>query len=166
MNASAKYAVYAVLIGAGATLVTDAWTRIRKRLSGVAPPDYGLVGRWIAYMARGRFRHDPISSSPLIANERIVGWIAHYLIGIAFASILLAIWGIDWVRHPTIGPALVVGIGSVAAPLFILQPGMGLGFAASRTPNPSASRMRSVVMHAMFGVGLYAAGWFVNLLRA
>jgi hypothetical protein len=166
MNDFGEYAVFAVLIGAGATLVTDVWTWIRKHLTGVAPPDYGLVGRWIAYMPRGRFRHDPISSSPRIPHERVFGWTAHYLIGIAFASMLLAIWGIDWVRHPTIGPALVIGMGSVAAPLLILQPGMGLGFAASRTPNPAAVRMRSIVMHAVFGVGLYITGSLVNLARA
>jgi hypothetical protein len=164
MNGLAEFAVYAVLIGAGATLVTDAWSWIRKRLTGVAPPDYGLVGRWIAYMPRGRFRHDPISSSPRIPHERVIGWTAHYLIGIAFASMLLAISGIDWARHPTIGPALVVGIGSVAAPLLILQPGMGLGFAASRTPNPNAIRLRSLMTHAVFGLGLYLAGWVTNLL--
>ena len=37
---------------------------------------------------------------------------------------------------PTFLPALLVGIGTVAAPFFILQPGMGAGIAASRTPNP------------------------------
>jgi hypothetical protein len=166
MDSFADYVVHAVLIGAGATLVTDAWALIRKQLTGVAPPDYGLVGRWIAYMPRGRFRHDPISASPPIQGERAVGWTAHHLIGIAFASVLLATWGIEWTRHPTIAPALIVGIGSVVAPLFLMQPGMGAGIAASRMPNPNAARMRSLVTHAVFGVGLYVAGCFVSWLSA
>lgn len=165
MDTSAEYVVCAIVLGAGATLATDAWALIRKRLTGVAPPDYGLVGRWIAYMPRGRFRHDPIAASPPIEGERVIGWTAHYLIGIAFASVLLAISGIEWTRHPTIGPALIVGIASVAAPLFVLQPAMGLGFAGSRAPNPAAVRMRSLVMHAVFGVGLYASGLLVSLVR-
>jgi hypothetical protein len=158
------YLVCAVLIGAGATAVSDAWAAARKRFWGVASPDYGLVGRWIAHMARGRFFHDPISASPPVQRERTIGWISHYLIGIAFASILLAIWGIEWVRHPTIAPALIVGIGSVAAPFLIMQPGMGAGIAASRTPNPGAARARSLVAHAVFGIGLYLAGWVTSLL--
>jgi hypothetical protein len=104
-----NYLLCAVLIGAGATAVMDIWIAVRKRMLGVPALDYGLVGRWVAYLARGRFRHDPIAASPPVRGERLIGWTAHYLTGITFAAILLAIWGLDWVRHPTIGPALIVG---------------------------------------------------------
>ena len=160
-----EYVVGAVLIGAGATATIDAWAVVRKRLLGVAPPDYGLVGRWLAYVARGRFRHERISATPPVAGERVIGWAAHYLIGIAFAGVLLAVWSLDWAREPTIAPALIVGIGSVAAPFLVMQPGMGLGVAASRTPRPNAARLQSVVTHAIFGLGLYAAGCAISLLR-
>ena len=158
-----NYAVCAVLIGAGATAVMDTWTLVRKQLLGI-PFSYGLVGRWLAYLPRGLFRHDPIAASPAVPGERVVGWTAHYLVGIAFAAVLLALWGLDWVRQPTLGPALIVGIGSVAAPFLVLQPGMGAGIAASRTPRPAAARFQSVITHAIFGLGLYAAGWLTNLL--
>jgi len=157
-----NYAVCAVLIGAGATAVMDTWTLVRKQLLGI-PFSYGLVGRWLAYLPRGRFRHEPIAASPAVPGERVVGWTAHYLVGIAFAAVLLALWGLDWVRQPTLGPALIVGIGSVAAPFLVLQPGMGAGIAASRTPRPAAARFQSVITHAIFGLGLYAAGWLTNL---
>jgi hypothetical protein len=164
MSTAIDYVAYAVLVGAGATAVIDAWALGRKWLRGTALPDYGLVGRWVAHLARGRFRHDSIASAPRVRGERAIGWTAHYLIGIAFASMLLAVWGLDWVRHPTLAPALIVGIGSVAAPYLILQPGMGAGIAASRTPNPAAARLRSLVTHAVFGVGLYVAGWVTSWL--
>jgi hypothetical protein len=77
---------------------------------------------------------------------------------------LLAIWGLDWARQPTIGPALIVGIGSVAAPFLLMQPAMGAGIAASRTPRPAAARLHSLVTHGIFGLGLYAAGWVTSLL--
>jgi len=156
------YAVRALLIGAGATAVIDIWSVARKRLLGVPPPDYGLVGRWLAYMPRGRFRHDPIAASPALTDERLIGWIAHYLIGIAFAAALLAIFGLEWARQPTLGPALIVGIGSVAAPFLLMQPGMGAGLAASRTRNPAAARAQSLVTHTIFGLGLYAVAWLAN----
>ena len=160
-----EYFLSAVLIGAGATAVMDIWVVARKRLRGVAPADYGLVGRWLGHMPKGRFRHHSISAAAPVPGERLIGWTAHYLIGIAFAFVLLASWGMDWVRHPTIGPALIVGLGSVAAPLLLMQPGMGAGIAASRTPNPPAARLRSLTTHAVFGVGLYVAAWLVSLLR-
>ena len=164
MGEAMNYLLGAVLIGAGATAVMDIWTVVRKWLLGTKPPDYGLVGRWLAYMLRGRFRHDPIAASPAVHGERRIGWTAHYLIGIAFAAMLLAIWGLDWVRQPTIAPALIVGIGSVAAPFFLMQPGMGAGIAACRTPRPAAARVQSLVTHTIFGLGLYAAGWMTRLL--
>ena len=152
------YLVCTVLTGTGATAVMDIWSIARTRLLGVPPFDYGLVGRWLAYLARGRFRHDRIAASPPVPGERVIGWSAHYLIGIAFAALLLAIWGLDWARQPTIGPALIVGIGSVAAPFLVMQPGMGAGIAASRTPRPWHARAHSVLTHVVFGLGLYLSG--------
>ena len=164
MPEAAEYLVCALLIGTGATAVMDVWAAIRKRLLRIPSLDYGLVGRWLAYLPRGRFRHDPIAASSPVQGERVIGWIAHYLIGIAFAAMLLAIWGLDWARHPTIGPALIVGIGSVAAPFLVMHPGMGAGIAASRTPRPAVARTHSVVTHGIFGLGLYAAGWVTSSL--
>src|SRR4051812_3329891 len=66
------YLVCALLIGAGATVVMDLWLVARKRLLGVPSLDYGLVGRWLAYLARGRFRHDPIAASPPVQGERLI----------------------------------------------------------------------------------------------
>jgi hypothetical protein len=152
-----------LVIGAGATAVMDLWTVTRARLLGGRMPDYALVGRWLAYLPRGRFRHDPITASPPVAHEHLIGWTAHYLIGIVFAAILLLIWGVEWARQPTLAPALIVGIVSVAAPFLIMQPGMGAGVAASRTPRPNVARMQSIVTHTIFGFGLYAAAWLSRL---
>jgi hypothetical protein len=52
-----------------------------------------------------------------------------------------------------------VGIGTVAAPFFLMQPGMGAGIAASRTPRPNAARLQSLLTHAVFGLGLYITAW-------
>ncbi|WP_342725932.1 DUF2938 domain-containing protein [Bradyrhizobium sp. B097] len=156
----------AVLIGTGATVVMDIWGMVRKRLLGIPSLDYALVGRWLDHLASGRLRHDRIAASPPVAGERVIGWAAHYLIGIGFAGVLLAIFGLDWARQPSIAPALIVGIGSVAAPFLVMQPAMGAGFAASRTPQPWAARLQSLLTHAVFGVGLYAAGWLVSLVNS
>jgi hypothetical protein len=155
---------YAILIGTGATAFLDLWSAARARLAGTPMPDYGLVGRWLAYLARAQFFHQAIAKSEPFEGERAIGWIAHYLIGIAFAGVLLALWGTEWARQPTLIPALIVGIGSVVAPFFLMQPGMGLGIAASRTRDPRAARLRSLTTHAVFGFGLYAAGWATSLL--
>lgn len=83
--------LFTLYLGVGATAVMDAWGLARKPLLGVAPPDYAPVGRWIAHMPRGRFRHESIAASAPVRGERIIGWTAHYLIGIAFAAVLIGI---------------------------------------------------------------------------
>lgn len=140
------------------------WTVIRKHVFAIPFPDFGTLGRWVAYLARGRFRHDRIADTPPVRAERLIGWIAHYAIGIAFAGILLAIWGHEWIRDPTIWPTLIVGIGTVAAPFLIMQPATGAGFAGSRTPRPNTTRLQALITHAVFGVGLYIAGWVASRL--
>ncbi|NJN40288.1 MAG: DUF2938 domain-containing protein, partial [Gammaproteobacteria bacterium] len=95
---------------------------------------------------------------------KLVGWIAHYLIGVSFAFLLPAFWGTAWLRQPTIGPALLVGVATVAMPFLLMQPGMGAGIAASRTPRPNAARFHSFMTHTVFGLGLYASAWAVRCL--
>ena len=148
----------ALVVGVGATLVMDAWMLARAALFGIKRPDYGLVGRWFAYLFQGRFRHDPIGASRPIRGERTLGWSVHYATGIAFAALLLSVWGVDWALRPTVGPALAVGLATVAAPFLLMQPGMGAGIAARRTPRPSAARIQSLLTHGVFGLGLYVAG--------
>lgn len=153
-----------LITGAGATAVMDLWGLARRPLLGIPSPDYGLVGRWLAHMAHGRFRHAAIAAARPVRGERLIGWGAHYLIGIAFAAVLIGVWGLAWVRQPAVGPALIVGLGTVAAPFLLMQPGMGAGLAARRAPNPAAVRLQSLITHAVFGLGLYAAGWMANVV--
>lgn len=152
-----SYLLSAALIGTGATLVMDLWTFARRRLLHSPALDYALVGRWLAHLLRGKFRHESIVTARAVRGERAIGWTAHYAIGIAFAALLLGSRGLDWVSQPTLGPALILGIGSVAAPFLLMQPGMGAGIAASRTPRPAAARLQSLVTHAVFGLGLYVS---------
>lgn len=154
----------AIMVGIGATAFMDLVALARKYCFGTPSADYALVGRWIGHMPCGRFLHRPIAVSPTLRGEGAIGWAAHYLTGIAFAFLLLAIFGTGWLRQPALLPALIIGIGSVAAPFLLMQPGMGLGIAARRAPKPNAARLRSLVAHLTFGIGLYLAGWAANRL--
>jgi hypothetical protein len=57
---------------------------------------------------------------------------------------------------------LLYGIGTVVFPFFIMQPSLGLGIAASRTPNPTQARLKSLLTHSVFGVGLYVCALGVS----
>ena len=153
-----------VLSGIAATAIADLWTLARRQLFGTPLPNYGLVGRWIAHMTRGQFRHASIAAAPAARGEGVIGWATHCLVGIMFALLLLAVAGGEWFAHPTPMPALLVGLATVAAPFFVMQPAMGAGIAASRTPRPAAARLQSLVFHGFFGLGLYAGALIAHSL--
>lgn len=158
MNDFFDSVIRALFIGIGATLVMDLWGVFQKRVLGIQPLNYCLLGRWIGHFPHGQFVHANIAQSARVRGECPLGWSAHYGIGIGFAALLLAMWGKQWAENPTLGPALLVGIGTIVAPFFLLQPGMGAGIAAAKTPRPNAARLRSLATHTVYGVGLHLSG--------
>ena len=164
MNSLALSLISAILIGLGATLTTDIWALFLNRAFKIPAPNYCLVGRWLRYMPEGTFTHSNIASAPQKSAECTVGWIAHYMIGITFAIAFVVLAGNNWLQHPTLIPAIIFGVVTVLMPFFIMQPSFGLGLAASKTSNPAQARLRSLMNHIAFGVGLYLFGLLVNLL--
>ena len=162
MNNLALLFISAILIGLGATLTFDLWALFLKHAFKITPSNICLVGRWLRYMPEGTFTHSNIVSAPRKSAECTVGWIAHYLIGITFAIVFVAFVGNNWLQQPTLIPAIVFGIVTVLAPFFIMQPLFGLGFAAAKTANPTQARVRSLMNHTAFGVGLYLFALLVN----
>ena len=155
----------ALAIGVGATAVMDVWAVALKRFWCIPSLNLAMLGRWLGHLPRGTFTHVNIAQAAPVRDEAILGWTAHYLIGVLFAAVLLALAGQEWVRQPTFAPALLAGLVSVAAPFCILQPGMGAGVAASKTPHPGAARLRSLMAHTAFGIGLYLAALLWSTVR-
>ena len=153
-----------LLIGAGATLVMDLWTLLLKRL-GVATLSYAMLGRWAGHLLRGQVYHQGIARSEPIVHERAWGWGLHYAIGVLFAGLLALVMGQGWLDAPRLLPALVFGVVSVIAPFCVMQPAMGAGLFASRTPTPWRNRGRSLMTHVVFGLGLFVAAWATAHLR-
>lgn len=164
MNALALPLISAVLMGLGATLTFDLWALFLKHAFKITPSNICLVGRWLRYMPEGTFTHSNIVSAPRKSAECTVGWIAHYMIGITFALVFVALVGHIWLQQPTLLPALIFGVVTVLAPFAIMQPSFGLGFAASKMSNPTQARVRSLMNHTAFGIGLYLFALLLNWL--
>ncbi len=154
-------------IGLGATLLMDLWNLFLKRAFSIPSLNYCMLGRWVSHLPSGTFRHVSIGAAPQKPHECAVGWVAHYSIGIVLALVFVLIVSGEWLARPTALPALLFGIATVVLPFFILQPSLGLGIASSRSPNPTQARLKSLVTHTVFGVGLYVCALVVSyLLRA
>ena len=149
-----------IAVGVVATLATDLWQHMLQAI-GVPPANWGLIGRWIAGFPRGVFTHRSIAAAPVVPGEIVIGWVFHYAVGIAYAALYLAIMRSGFGTGPTVGSALAFAVALLIAPWFVMQPALGLGIMASRTPKPSVVRAINFSVHAVFGVGLYlgAVGW-------
>src|SRR5262249_9641442 len=113
-----------------------------------------------------RVRSDNIGQAEPVPGEHALGWTFHYVIGISYGLLLVAIWGAGWLRQPGIAEPLILALALLILPYFVMMPGMGMGMAGSRTPKPNVTRLKSVIGHSMFGIGMYltarlmeAVGW-------
>lgn len=154
----------ATAVGVGATLVMDLWNLFMKRAFGIPSLDLCLLGRWVCHMPAGTFRHSSIAAAAPRKFECAVGAISHYTIGVVFASALVFLTSGDWLARPTVLPALLLGVVTVVFPFFLMQPAFGLGIASSRTPNPTRARLKSLMSHCVFGLGMYLCALGVSYM--
>ncbi len=152
----------AVVIGVAATAALDLWGLLLNRLFGLPMANWGLIGRWFCHLPRATFVHADIGRAAPFANEAAVGWTMHYLIGIAFAAATLILAGPEFRAAPTPFWPLVVGWLTVGFGWFVLQPGLGLGIAASKRANAMQIRALNLIGHTVFGLALFAAAWAIR----
>jgi DUF2938 family protein len=164
MVLEARYIIGATLVGLGATLVIDLWALLLRRGFNIPSLNYCLLGRWLLHMPGGTFVHDSIASATQKRHECTMGWVAHYLIGTIFALVFVLLASGTWLERPTLLPAVAFGIVTTLVPFLIMQPSFGLGIAASKTPNPSQFRRKSLMTHTVFGVGLYISAFLLSHL--
>jgi len=164
MSHGMNYFVLAVVVGVGATLFMDLFALLLNRMFAIPLPNYCLVGRWVCHMPDGTFKHANIAAATPKRSECAVGWVAHYGVGVAYALALFALVSAGWLTHPTLLPPLLFGVSTVLAPFLLMQPSFGLGMAASKAPNPGQARLRSLLAHTTFGVGLYVCAVGVSYL--
>lgn len=152
--------VQGIAIGVIATIGMDIWALVVKHVLRLPTANWAHVGRWFGHMPRGVFVHQSIGESAEISNELAIGWIAHYITGIIYGLAYLIIVNVVLSRDPSLLSALVFGIVTLVAPWLMMQPCMGAGVFASRTPKPAVTRFVNASMHVMFGVSLYI-GWLL-----
>lgn len=153
-----------ILIGVGATAIMDIYAYV-VRLFGIKGLDYRFLGRWIGHLFNGKFFHNKIFESPVINGEYIIGQFAHYLIGISFAFILVMVGGKKWLENPSLFPALMIGLLTIAAPFFLMQPAFGFGIAGSNLPDPNKARLMSLIIHSVYGIGLFLSALLIHKVK-
>ncbi|CAN7415506.1 DUF2938 domain-containing protein [Mesorhizobium sp. LjNodule214] len=150
-----------VAIGIGATVLMDIWAFFLHVAFAQPRPNWGPVGRWVWHL-RNKVFHDDIAEALPYAHEVALGWAFHYAVGIAYGIILVLLAGTAWLAAPTFLPAFILGMVTVGAGWFLLAPGMGAGWAASKRPNPMQIRALNLVSHTVFALGLYGTALLIR----
>ncbi|MEO9823797.1 MAG: DUF2938 domain-containing protein [Paracoccaceae bacterium] len=151
--------IVGALMGLGGTVAMDIWAFVLSKF-GVAPfPNWAMPGRWFAHVFRGRIFHNDIGALAPVRGELALGWFLHYGVGILYGIIFVLLAGVVWIGKPDFLTVWIFSLITIAAGWFLLQPGMGLGWAASKTPNPMKVRCFGLVAHTVFALGM----WLVAL---
>jgi hypothetical protein len=153
-----------IVIGAGATALMDLWAIFLNAVFKMPLPNWALAGRWFCGLTGGKVFHDDIAKAAPRTNELAIGWIGHYAIGILYAGVLILVAGPEWLAAPTFLPAWILGMITIGAGWFLMQPGMGAGWAASKRPNPMQVRLFNILAHTVFAIGLYGSALIVARL--
>jgi len=144
-----------VVMGLLGTAAMDIWAMVLTRAFGQPAPNWAMPGRWLGHVFRGQVWHDDIGAAESVANELRLGWAFHYGVGVAYGVVFAVLAGADWLAAPTFLPVWLFALVTIAAGWFLLQPGMGLGWAASKTANPWKARALGLVAHTWFGLGMW-----------
>lgn len=150
-----------IIIGVGATVLMDLWAILLYRLFAQSRPNWAPVGRWFWHLKNGVVFHESIGNAEPYTHELALGWVSHYAVGIVYGILLAVMVGPGWFAEPTFLPAWILGIVTVGAGWFLLQPGLGLGWAASKTSNPTKVRALNLVAHTIFAIGLWGTALLI-----
>lgn len=153
-----------ILLGVLATAFMDLWAMVQTKITGQPALNYGLVARWITHFVRtGELfleKRGGIQQIPPIKDEKTMGMLAHYGIGVSLAIFFVFFFSsADFFLAPSVFYAITFGVITTLIPYCLMQPAFGAGYFASKTPKPNETRLKSLIAHFSYGLGLYIAGF-------
>jgi hypothetical protein len=149
--------ILGLIVGILATVTMDAVAVIALRLGIAGPgprrtgPD--LIGRWVGYLLRGKFRHTNILQTPPLRGELVLGLAAHYSIGIVLTFVYLGLLVMAHAK-PAALSAILYGVATTVLPWFIMFPSQGMGWLGRDAPAEDHLARVSLFNHFIFGLGV------------
>ncbi len=112
-----------------------------------------MIGRWIGYLLRNKFRHTDILQTPPLPGELVLGLAAHYLIGILLTLMYLGLLVVTHAR-PTALSAILYGTTTTVFAWFLMFPSQGMGWLGRDAPGDAHLVRASLFNHIIFGLGI------------
>ena len=142
-----------VVAGVLGTLVLDSLNLLFARTGMLSKIEVGMIGRMAVGWARGRFRYGHPSEMEQATNEKLYGYVTHYIIGVGLAVPYMFGW--DLLVEGPASPVLTLayGVATTVASNFFVFPSMGLGVFGRRSPEGIRAPLSSLANHRFYGVG-------------
>ncbi|EZQ10540.1 DUF2938 family protein [Acinetobacter sp. Ver3] len=148
--------IYILALGLSATLIMDFLGWVRAMIFKIPSFNYAYLGRFFFLVKNKKYVYRNITEAPVHKFEYITGWVFHYITGIFFALIYTYIDNSHTTLEAFIS-SILFGLSTAIIPFLVMQPILGFGFFASKTPNQWISIKNSLVAHLNFGIGLFIA---------
>jgi hypothetical protein len=149
--------IVGLIVGVLATVTMDvvATMALRLGVAGRGPRRTGpdLIGRWVGYVLQGKFRHTDIVRTPPLRGELLLGFAAHYAIGIALTLLYLGLLIVAHAR-PTALSAILYGAATTVLPWCLMFPSQGMGWLGWDAPGDAHLTRASLFNHVVFGLGI------------
>lgn len=146
-----------VLVGVLGTLMMDSLNHLFARIGMISKIDVRMIGRMAVGWARGRFCYSHPSEMKTVANEKLIGYITHYSIGVALAIPFVLGWAYFFGVPVSPVWALTYGVTTTIASVFFVYPSMGFGVFGIRSPEGIRAPLSSLANHLFFGLGMVVA---------
>lgn len=143
-----------LVAGLGATLFADI-VAIGRQGWAATHGFYCLVGRWVGLLPRKGISHTDIRASTPVEHEAALGWSAHVFLGAIYGAAFALVFGTPALQAPQLWQGLSFGLATTLVPWFVFQPLFGWGIAMSKAPAPWKMRVKGLITHSVFGLGIW-----------
>ena len=150
-----------LVVGVAGAIGMDLGQRLMQLVLGWPPSNWAMIGRWALNLPKGKLVHEDIGEEEPMPNELAVGWVVHYLVSITYGGIYIFVTRVLLDAKLGFVPAVGFAIAIVLITWFVIQPMMGAGPAASKTPKPWVTRMHDLGSHFFYGVGMWVGGLLI-----
>lgn len=140
--------------GITGTIVMDLLNYVFSRMGLIQKVEINMIGRMTAGWLRGRFLYKHPNDMKAVNHEGLLGYLAHYSIGIGLAIPYILVC-VNYIGDmPSAYHTIIYGISTTVASWFIVYPSMGFGVLGLRSPDGIKATYSSLANHFFYGAGL------------
>jgi hypothetical protein len=114
-------------------------------ISGMAVPNWGIVGRWFDMIFSGQFYTPSIADMPPVKDEKAIGLLAHMVVAFIFTLFYTRLFSLNNSMKRLFFGGIVLAWALSVIPLLFELPSMGAGILGFNTPQPGLTFLRVMV---------------------